>query len=186
MEKMKSTAIKLLAAFALILGYALSMNLFAQDEPATPAYIGAGKCKICHKGDKNGNIWETWENGVHAKTMDLLNDEEKTNPECLACHTTGYGAGGYGAEGMAELDLANVGCEACHGPGSEYKSKQVMEDREASLAAGMIIPTAETCIACHNEKSPTFKGFNFDEYWAQIKHALPAAAEEGAAEGGNE
>ena len=45
--------------------------------------------------------------------------------------------------------LANVGCEMCHGPGSEYKRKSVMRDREQALAAGLVIPTRDFCAKCH-------------------------------------
>ena len=168
------------AAALLVIVYAFTaVSLFA-EEGATPTYVGSNKCKICHKGDKNGNIWETWEGGVHANSMaSLVEKGEENNPECLACHVTGYGAGGFGTEGLDEKVAANlnhVGCEACHGPGSEYKSKSVMEDREAAVAAGMIIPDEALCVTCHNEKSPTFKGFDFAEYWAKIEHKLPEPA----------
>ena len=66
-----------------------------------------------------------------------------------------------------------MGCESCHGAGSEYKSMKVMKDREASVAAGLVIPTEETCTGCHNDKSPTFKGFDFAEYSAKIAHPNP-------------
>lgn len=170
---------KSLAALVVI-GFALStMTVFAEDAaPAgDPTYIGSGKCKMCHKGEKNGNIYETWMETKHAKSMEsLIAKGEQNNAACLACHTTGYGTpSGFGADTTmhnAEA-LGGVGCESCHGPGSNYKSKKVMESREASLAAGMIIPTEATCKTCHNEKSPTFKGFNFEEAWAKIKHAVP-------------
>ena len=29
------------------------------------------------------------------------------------------------------------------------------------------------CRTCHNEKSPSYKPFKFDEMWAQIKHLIP-------------
>jgi hypothetical protein len=35
------------------------------------------------------------------------------------------------------------------------------------------MPTAETCHGCHNEESPTFKDFNFEERVAQIAHPYP-------------
>jgi len=190
---------KLLKAAALIV-FVLSLSavtLFA-DEPVAPAagttpeavaapegaaaaptFIGSSKCKMCHKGEKNGNIFETWEASKHANAMAVLVEKgEDKNPACLGCHTTGYEAGGYGAEAMAEVDLGNVGCESCHGAGSEYKSMKVMKDREAALAAGLLIPNEATCTKCHNEKSPTFKGFNYAEYWAKIAHKLPEAAAE--------
>jgi len=172
------------AAALMIIVYAFSVvSLFAEEPAATseaaatPTYVGAAKCKICHKGEKNGNIFETWEASAHANSMKVLVEKgEDKNPACIGCHTTGYEAGGYGAEGMAEADLGNVGCEACHGPGSEYKTMKVMKDPAAAKAAGLLIPTEATCTKCHNDKSPTFKGFKYEEYWAKIEHKLPAAA----------
>ncbi len=170
---------KSLAAMVIV-GFALSaMTVFAEDAaPAgDPTYIGANKCKMCHKGEKNGNIWEGWLDSKHAKSLEtLVAKGEQNNAECLACHVTGYGTpSGCGADTTmhAAEALGSVSCEACHGPGSNYKSKKVMESREASLAAGLVIPTEATCKKCHNEKSPTFKGFNFEEAWAKIKHAVP-------------
>jgi hypothetical protein len=177
---MKSNYLKAALAAAIIAAFALSTVI--AEEGATPTYIGSGKCKICHKGEKNGSIWEAFEASAHAKAMDkLIEKGEQNNPECLACHTTGYGKGGYSAEDTTKADFGHVGCEACHGPGSEYKSKKVMESREASLAAGLLIPDENTCKTCHNEKSPTFKGFDFAEYWAKIVHKLPEAAPDSAA-----
>ena len=171
-------------AALIVFGLALSaFSVYAQDDAAaTPTYVGGAKCKMCHKGEKNGNIWETWLETKHAKAMDVLVEKgEQNNAECLACHTTGYGTpSGYDAvadEMKVAESLGSVSCEACHGPGSEYKSKKVMEDHEASLAAGLVMPTEATCTKCKNEKSPTFKGFNFEEAWAQIKHELPPKAE---------
>jgi len=175
---MTRNILKAAAVLIFVIAYAVAVTGQSSEEATAsdPAYVGSKKCKICHKGDKNGNIWETWEAGVHAKAMEsLIEKGDDKNPECLSCHTTGYGKGGYDPEADVEkpLDLAHVGCEACHGPGSDYKSKKVMEDREAALAAGMIVPDAATCITCHNENSPTFKGFDFEEYWGRIAHKLP-------------
>jgi hypothetical protein len=196
MEEMNSKILKAVALIVFV--YAISAVTLFAEEPGTsatagtapaavvtsekavaPTYIGSAKCKICHKGEKNGNIFEAWEGSAHAKSMAVLVEKgEDKNPACLACHTTGCGAGGYGAEGMAEVDLGSVGCEACHGPGSEYKSKKVMEDPKAAVAAGLLIPNEATCTKCHNAKSPTFKGFNYAEYVAKIAHKLPEAAVE--------
>ncbi len=170
---------KSLAAMVII-GFALSaMTVFAEDAaPAgDPTYVGAGKCKMCHKGEKNGNIYESWLDSKHAKSLEtLVAKGEQNNAECLACHVTGYGTpSGFGADTTmhgAEA-LGSVSCEACHGAGSNYKSKKTMESHEASLAAGLVVPNEATCKKCHNEKSPTFKGFNFEEAWGKIKHAVP-------------
>ena len=87
-------------------------------------YIGAAKCKMCHKVQ-----FASWETMGHAKAFEKLEAADQTNVECLGCHATG---------GKAELP--GVQCEACHGPGSDYKSMKVMKDREASIAAGLIVP----------------------------------------------
>jgi hypothetical protein len=172
-------------AVVIVLGTALAL---AEDQPAKPAeakkptYVGSKGCKACHMGEKKGKMWEIWSESKHAKSMAALDSAkgETKNPLCLKCHTTGYGAGGCGAEGMEALavaeGLASVGCEACHGPGSEYKPMQVMKDKQAAIAAGLWIPNEQVCVKCHNAESPTFKGFKYDEYVAKIAHHLPPKA----------
>lgn len=111
--------------------------------------------------------------------------------ECLTCHVTGWGkAKGYevlDAEFVANADnaravkknnsKANVGCESCHGPGSGYKSKTTMEGiRNGEIEAasvGLWASTAEVCKTCHNEKSPTYKEFDFEKKVAEIAHPYP-------------
>ncbi len=154
----------------------------AADAAKKPTFVGSKACKTCHQGEKNGKIFESWMESKHAKAMSVLDSTkgETTDAKCLKCHTTGYGAGGYGEKGMEAIDLAGVGCESCHGPGSEYKSMKVMKDHEASLAAGMIVPTEATCKKCHNEESPTFKGFNFKEAYEKIAHHVPVKPDSAA------
>ena len=72
-----------------------------------------------------------------------------------------------------------VGCEACHGPGSLYKSRKIMKDKEASMKVGLIIPDEKTCIKCHNEESPTFKEFKYAEMLEKVAHPYPVAEGEG-------
>ncbi|RKZ14716.1 cytochrome C554, partial [bacterium] len=93
--------------------------------------------------------------------------------ECLKCHVTAAGADAALLGKKYKLE-DGVGCESCHGAGDEYKSMKIMKDHDASVAAGMVVPNAETCTACHNEGSPTFAGFDFDEYYAKIAHEIPS------------
>ena len=67
-----------------------------------------------------------------------------------------------------------VSCETCHGPGSMYKGASVMKNRELAMTKGMIIPDEALCKTCHNEESPTYKGFNYTEMLAKIAHPNPA------------
>lgn len=145
-----------------------------ETEKADHAFVGAKKCKVCHK--KSG-IFESWEASSHATGWDNLTDEEKADENLKQYYTTGTDAKG-------EL-LTGVQCEACHGPGSDYKKKKIMEDHEASLAAGLVVPTTETCLSCHNEKAPAKlaavgKDFDFEKAKVTGVHIIPEAeAEEG-------
>jgi hypothetical protein len=114
-------------------------------------YVGPKKCKICHKDQ-----YDSWLLTGHARAWDLLKPEEQKKEECIGCHSTGTTAKGEFLEG--------VQCEACHGPGSEYRKTKIMKDKELALESGMVEPTAEVCVKCHNEESPTFKGFDYDTY----------------------
>lgn len=153
-------------------------------------YIGAKKCKPCHFTKKHGEQYGKWEAGPHAGAYDTLASQEaleigkklklKEEPqksgECLVCHVTAYGvADSLKAETLTLEE--GVSCEACHGPGSEYKSMKVMKAITAGTQAreevGLIKPTEEVCVGCHNKKSPVFKGFKFDEYFKQIAHPIP-------------
>lgn len=108
-------------------------------------YIGAAKCKMCHKVQ-----YESWEQLAHSKAFDRLEGEQQADPECLKCHATG---------GKAEMP--GVQCESCHGPGSDYKGMKVMKDREASVAAGLILPDEGTCKGCHENAPHDQKPFDY-------------------------
>lgn len=125
-----------------------------KEQEVTHDYIGAKKCKICHK-----DVFTSWEKTVHAKAFDLLKPEEQKKEECTVCHITGTTVKGAVLEG--------VQCEGCHGPGADYKKKKIMQDKELAIKNGLVIPTEETCVRCHNKKSPTFKSFDFEK---QIKN----------------
>lgn len=145
-------------------------------------YVGAEKCKMCHKGELKGKVWEIWEASAHAKAYQTLvakGDSSEKKAECVSCHTTGFGqpTGFSLADTTVNMALANVGCEACHGPGADYRSMAVMKDKEKAKAAGLIMPTEEACKTCHNEKSPTFKGFEYAKFYEKIAHQVPKKTE---------
>jgi hypothetical protein len=142
---------------------------------AEHAYVGVRTCKMCHMP-----YFKAWSSTPHAKALSALGGEKKQdkNPKCVKCHVTGFGRGGYQI-GKDAPDLANVQCEACHGPGADYKSLPVMKDVEKAKAAGLIFPVTENvCVKCHNEESPKFEGFDFDKYLAKGVHDIDKKADE--------
>ena len=172
---------KLNVFLILCLAFLSGMSLQAQDYE----YIGALKCKMCHNKSTTGKQYTIWSEGPHAKAMETLKTDaakkiasEKgiadpaTADACVKCHsTTGH------TDAKLHLSITQeegVSCETCHGPGSVYKSMAIMKSREKSLENGLIIPDENLCKQCHNDESPTFKGFDFAEYSKEIAHPNPA------------
>jgi hypothetical protein len=76
-----------------------------------------------------------------------------------------------------DRDKDGVGCESCHGAGGDYTASKTMKAIAGGAieaeSVGLIIPDEAVCIGCHNEESPAFKGFVFEEMLAKIAHPLP-------------
>ena len=168
--------------------FATSLFCFSQDALAGHEIIGAPKCKSCHKS-RTGDQWKIWTESAHARAFKTLASENagkiavdnglgdpQQEGACLKCHATSafLGAGVVVSEKGSYTDSEGVGCESCHGPGSVYRSTKIMTDPEAARAAGMLSEkTADACTRCHNENSPTFKGFDFEKHWIEIAHPVP-------------
>lgn len=161
----------------------------AAQTPAQPApvpqYVGAKACASCHKSKATGNQYESWKATAHARAYEILGtpaavevarklgieSDPQTVPRCLACHTTAVGVLKGRLADSFEV-AAGVQCEACHGPGSEYSKIQHMIKYEMALQVGLLVPSAKTCTKCHNEESPTFKGFDYAPALKKIAHPL--------------
>lgn len=139
---------------------------------AQSKYIGAAKCKMCHMSASKGSQYQKWKEGPHANAWNSLSAEEQQKPECTKCHSTAKSVDASLLEASIKAE-EGVSCESCHGPGSLYKSKTVMLDREKSMANGLILPTKEVCIKCHNDESPHYQGFDFEARFKQIAHPRP-------------
>jgi len=124
-----------------------------KPKPRGAPYIGDETCILCHK-----KAYKTWSESKHAHAYEtLVKDDREFDPECISCHTTGFG---YKSGYSNEIDtpwLLDVGCESCHGPCREH----------ASSAGRISTPIKPDCIKCHNlDNSPEF---DRDEYWKKIR-----------------
>lgn len=149
-------------------------------------YVGVKKCSMCHKSEAKGNQYGQWLSSKHAKAYERLAIPEAQDtakkagvsgnpqqaPQCLKCHTTAYGVDSS-LLGDSFVATDGVQCEACHGAGGDYLSLSVMKDKAKAIAAGLVIPTRETCIKCHNPESPNYKEFDFDKYSKEVAHPRP-------------
>jgi hypothetical protein len=199
-----------LSIFLLVLAFVAAWSVQALVSTATAEegkeegkheYIGASKCKICHKKEEAGDQWQKWLDSPHAKAYETLGTEasmeiaKKVGVEkpqesdtCLRCHVTGHGAPAelLGAKYTVE---EGVGCEACHGAGGDYYKKKTMAGITAGeidgASVGLVRPTEEACVECHNDQSPTFKGFDYEKFLAQIDHSWPEAYKKSLEAGGS-
>jgi len=159
---------------------------FSGAAAAEHMYVGVDSCKMCHKKEEKGNQYGSWQNSKHAHAYHMLaSDKAKEiaaakgigNPqesaECLKCHVTAYGVDASLLDKKYKVD-DGVGCESCHGAGKDYKNIKIMKDPEQAKANGLIVPDKGVCEKCHNEESPTFKGFDFEARFAQIAHPNPS------------
>jgi hypothetical protein len=171
---MKQLVSTLLVFFVLL---SLAPALSAADQ-----YVGVSKCAMCHKKRHESHV-NKYMAGKHYHSFKTLKGDEQKKADCLSCHTTGYGKGGYevkddafwnpaaddkaGARAVKQMaDLQRVSCEMCHVDlvnKDNYKSHSKKDGYQA------LAPTAETCKSCHNEKSPTHKPINFTEEIKKLK-----------------
>lgn len=159
----------------------------AQDKNSK--YVGSKACMPCHLAAKTGAAYKVWQESKHSKafatlaTPEALEVAKKKNiadPQkadaCLKCHITSHGAAAAMLAPTFKAD-EGVGCESCHGPGSEYKTMATMKGIDAGTikaeSVGLLKPDEKTCLKCHNAESPTFKGFKYAEAAPKIAHPTP-------------
>lgn len=126
------------------------LRLFTQEAVESlpgNAFLGNTACKECHPMESTH-----WQQSPHARSLlSLLNEYRHYVPQCLKCHTTGYGY----PSGLNLFDedspLAQVGCESCHGPGKLHIQEPTRKD-----AIRREVPDAH-CKVCHDaENDPQF------------------------------
>ncbi len=172
----------------------------ADSAAAVHQYVGVKKCKMCHVSEKGGAQYGKWLESKHAKAYESLAGslakdiakkrgiaDPQKSAECLQCHQTGYGepADHFGAAFVA---TDGVQCESCHGAGKDYIGMKTMKGiTDGTLKGadyGLVLPTQDRCVHCHNVKSPTFVEMNFAADSTKIAHPIPPGYKRGASEAG--
>jgi hypothetical protein len=154
-----------------------SSNSILISERKKHSYVGAGACAKCHASDSIGNQYEKWLRTPHAKAVLVLKAESGlaigkklsiSDPSeelrCLKCHTSG---GGRAQDSKGE----GVGCEACHGPGSDYHEainhvdtinrvsayeKAQKNGMYPTLGIKNIKKREKLCLHCHDNNRPCY------------------------------
>jgi len=137
----------------------------AEREPTANGntYTGTASCTPCHQDDH-----QVWAGSKHAQAWKTLVDADNSErypwpttqyPDCIGCHTVGYGEVSGFVNPEATPELQSVGCESCHGPGSAH-----VADPEVKMG-----PVGSLrCIKCHDhDQSPDF---DYNQRWLMIRH----------------
>lgn len=156
--------------------------------PSGREFVGSEKCGECHT-----TAFAIWENTPHFEaTADIVHPGERSeiprhfDPECLACHVTGWNTKFYYPYTSGYLSLAATplmvgnGCENCHGPGKSHVDAEegtsgLSDDEVAAIRESVKLPldrARDKCLECHDlDNSPDFhKDGAFDDYWAEVEH----------------
>lgn len=135
-----------------------------------PSYVGSEACGAgCHDGQL---AW--WRTTMHGRAYPTLVEHHKEyNLSCVGCHVTGYNRPGGSTVSHTDA-LQNVGCETCHGPGSQHVADPT------GAAVNVRRGTNEgTCLGCHTPEHSD--RFDYTAYRAMMMvpgHGRPPAGEE--------
>ncbi len=130
-----------------VLSFSALGLLALPDDSST--FVGGKKCKKCHIKQH-----KTWADTKHANSFHCIEGDDMKKPDCIRCHTTGYGMGGFVS--MEETPhLVNIQCEQCHGKGSEHvtvmtKLRKEKVDKAEYPEDKLINRKPSGCSECHN------------------------------------
>lgn len=130
-----------------VLGVALVLSSASAQQ-----YVGSRACSECH--EEQFDHFSNYSKKAHSRHSVEIMASDLTAEElqgCYDCHTTGHGKGGF-QDFESTPELADVGCETCHGPGAEH----VESGGDPSMISRT--PSLTTCETCHNaERVADFK-----------------------------
>jgi len=113
------------------------------------SYVGQQNCSSCHLNHYTG--WNTTE---HASALSaLVNAGSGNNASCLPCHTVGFGQPTGYANSTLTPNLANVGCEDCHGAAGWHKTY------EQTLIKPAVSLDPAICGSCHQGHNPQYNEY---------------------------
>lgn len=131
-------------------------------------YVGTESCVGCH-----ATAGESWRKSSHAHAFaTLVEQKADADPNCIGCHTVGFGNPGGYLRAFGTTRLTDVGCESCHGPGSQHVAQRA---RGGAVTARFRKLGAGDCQKCHYGEFS--RPFVWDDFWTRIQHGKePTAA----------
>jgi hypothetical protein len=149
-----------------------------------PKYVGSQRCKSCHS-----EAYEVWQNSKHAHAYQTLVNAKhpslrQYDGECIVCHVTGFAYKTGFMEEQNTPNLKDVGCEACHGPGSAHRNNpndpqwqrlmnpwKAKPNETAAEKSIRELAINKACQRCHDQENDMH--WDLDVKWPKIVHHTP-------------
>ena len=151
------------------LASAEGMELIGGGQSSADQYVGDRACTSCH-----ANAHSVYAASAHAHAFEtLVKKGSQFDPECLTCHTVGYGLYTGFVDATRTPHLANVQCENCHGRGKDHvdamQARANVKGRPVVAQDKTLWPvTPATCIHCHDSENS--ENFHYATFWPRIAH----------------
>jgi hypothetical protein len=157
-------------------------------KPGQVTYMGSEKCKKCHE-----YAHEVWEKSGHSHAYKTLVEAKwpsnrQYDPECIVCHTVGFGYQTGYVNAERTPNLKNVGCESCHGPASLHVANPNNTEWQKRINPWKYLPKGkrkeaidQMCQKCHDiDNDVTWIHGGFEKKWEprKIAHYTPKPADE--------
>lgn len=134
------------------------------------AFVGSKKCQICHE-----YAYAMWTEKKHSIAYPtLVKVEHQYDPECVKCHVIGLGYETGFQNEASPVDLREVGCEACHGPGNLHIESVLTQKPYVSCG----LQPRMRCVDCHTPEHSAGFGGHEREYFQKIIHWKEPKAED--------
>ncbi len=168
------------------------LGIKSVPHPSGREFAGSDVCADCHTAATDVYLDTTHAHAL--ATLQNLNPPRSYDPECISCHVTGWDPqkyfpyiSGYLSE-QKTPQMANNGCENCHGPAAEHVAAENGEidvddaglerlraqlrmevvDNEGNKDDQVFGRVVQKCMECHDlDNSPDF---DFQQYWPDVKH----------------
>lgn len=147
-------------------------------------FVGSEACKKCHE-----HAYDVWKKSPHSHAYETLVKATRPayrqyDPECIVCHTVGFGYKSGFVDEPTTPKLKDVGCESCHGPSSVHVKNPRNTEWHKRINPWKYLPankrkdaTDQFCQKCHDtDNDVTWVHGGFDKKWPSIEHTTPGGA----------
>ena len=132
--------------------------------------VGSDACEACHAEE-----YAWWTDSDHARAMATLPEASRDQVDCVRCHATPNKTGLPAATVDGYRRDESVGCESCHGAGTDHIAAGGGTDNIQGLGDSCPVCVLEAlCTSCHTPEWDA--SWNLDRRLLGVEHRGPTHA----------